>query len=250
MVTSTTLPRPVLQWNEFGGTIGGPIIKNKLFFFADEQTELNNTPRTAQTNTVLPAAFLTGDLSALCTSQGATFAGGVCSNTAYQLYSPVVSERAERRTAGAGGLAAAVPEQSGADQQQGGCVTGGVETVHDAGRDADLLHERLRAFVPGRHEDRLAGIAERSHHGPLLADVHDQHEQQRIDQLTPNLTREYPLKNVVVDYARTISPSLVNDARAGIQIFPANDQIYASPVSGNLPQEFNLPGCRRIFFRR
>ena len=89
MVTSTTLPRPVLQWNEFGGTIGGPIIKNKLFFFADEQTELNNTPRTAQTNTVLPAAFLTGDLSALCTSQGATFAGGVCSNTAYQLYSPV-----------------------------------------------------------------------------------------------------------------------------------------------------------------
>ena len=88
-VTSTTLPRPVLQWNEFGGTIGGPIIRNKLFFFADEQNELNNTPRTAQTNTVLPPAFLTGDLSALCTSQGATFVSGVCSNTAYQLYSPV-----------------------------------------------------------------------------------------------------------------------------------------------------------------
>ena len=43
-VTSKTLARPVLQWNEFGGTIGGPIIKDKLFFFADEQTELNNTP--------------------------------------------------------------------------------------------------------------------------------------------------------------------------------------------------------------
>ena len=56
-VTSTTLPRPVLQWNEFGGTIGGPIIKNKLFFFADEQTELNNTPRTAQTNTVFRRRF-------------------------------------------------------------------------------------------------------------------------------------------------------------------------------------------------
>ncbi len=84
-VTSTTLPRPVLQWNEFGGTIGGPIIKNRLFFFADEQTELNNTPRTAQTNTILPSAFLTGNLSALCTSQGATFSGGVCTNAAYQL---------------------------------------------------------------------------------------------------------------------------------------------------------------------
>jgi hypothetical protein len=49
-VTSKTLARPVLQWNEFGGTIGGPIIKDKLFFFADEQTELNNTPRTPSRN--------------------------------------------------------------------------------------------------------------------------------------------------------------------------------------------------------
>ena len=43
-VIGTTLPRPVLQWNEFGGTVGGPIIKNKLFFFADLQGAINNTP--------------------------------------------------------------------------------------------------------------------------------------------------------------------------------------------------------------
>ena len=64
------------------------------------------------------------------------------------------------------------------------------------------------------------------------------------DLLTPNLTREYPLKNFVVNYARTISPSLVNDARAGLQIFPANDQIYTNAASGNLPQEFGLPGVQ------
>ncbi|MGA7302136.1 MAG: carboxypeptidase-like regulatory domain-containing protein, partial [Candidatus Sulfotelmatobacter sp.] len=31
------LPTPKLRWNMFGGTVGGPIIKDKLFFFADYQ---------------------------------------------------------------------------------------------------------------------------------------------------------------------------------------------------------------------
>src|SRR5580692_10752277 len=31
------LPTPKLRWNIFGGTAGGPIIKNKLFFFGDYQ---------------------------------------------------------------------------------------------------------------------------------------------------------------------------------------------------------------------
>src|SRR5713101_1433720 len=30
-------PKPLLRWNMFGGTIGGPIVKNKLFFFFDYQ---------------------------------------------------------------------------------------------------------------------------------------------------------------------------------------------------------------------
>jgi hypothetical protein len=57
VATGVTLPRPVLQWNNFGGTVGGPIVRDKLFFFADEQSEINNTPRTGQTNTLIPTPF-------------------------------------------------------------------------------------------------------------------------------------------------------------------------------------------------
>src|SRR5438874_6772684 len=38
------LPRPTLRWNMFGGTIGGPIIKHKLFFFADYQGQRFDHP--------------------------------------------------------------------------------------------------------------------------------------------------------------------------------------------------------------
>ena len=42
------LPRPALRWNMFGGTIGGPILKDKLFFFADYQGQRFDHPATSQ----------------------------------------------------------------------------------------------------------------------------------------------------------------------------------------------------------
>ena len=62
--------------------------------------------------------------------------------------------------------------------------------------------------------------------------------------LTPNLTREYPLKNFVANWDRQITPSLVNEVRAGMQIFPANDQIYTNATNQNLPEVFGLPGVQ------
>jgi hypothetical protein len=243
-VTSTTLPRPVLQWNEFGGTIGGPIIRDKLFFFADQQTELNNTPRTAQTNTVLPSAFLTGDLSALCTSQGANFVGGICSNPAYQLYSPVyLSGPLAGQPAPVNARQPFANNQVPINSKVAGALvasklfTGQEETptyyqsgyVHSYQGDLKIdWQASQRDHIMGRYS-QMYTINTQSN---------------GTNQLTPNLTREYPLKNIVADYSRTISPTLVNDLRAGIQIFPANDQIYSSPVSGNLPQQFGLPGVQ------
>jgi hypothetical protein len=61
------LPTPKLRWNMFGGTLGGPIIKNKLFFFADYQGGRLDHPSSAKPVNVLTPAEVTGDFSAIGT---------------------------------------------------------------------------------------------------------------------------------------------------------------------------------------
>ena len=62
------LPTPKLRWNLYGGTVGGPIIKNKLFFFADFQGGRLDHPSTTGFFDVLTSAQRGGDFSALLTS--------------------------------------------------------------------------------------------------------------------------------------------------------------------------------------
>jgi hypothetical protein len=56
--------RPELNQHIFGATLGGPIIKNKLFFFVDYQGTVRDQPGQT-TASVAPAAWRTGDLSSL-----------------------------------------------------------------------------------------------------------------------------------------------------------------------------------------
>jgi hypothetical protein len=54
---------PLTQWNQFGGSVGGAVIKNKLFYFGDYQGTRRNTGGGALLR-VPSAAERTGDLSA------------------------------------------------------------------------------------------------------------------------------------------------------------------------------------------
>jgi Carboxypeptidase regulatory-like domain len=61
------LPKAKLRWNEFGAAVGGAIIKNRLFFFADYQGERFDFPTSASPFTVFTAKERTGDFSELLT---------------------------------------------------------------------------------------------------------------------------------------------------------------------------------------
>jgi hypothetical protein len=76
--TNPTIPRTPLRWNQFGGTFGGPVIKNKLFFFADYEGLRKDNPATPNSLTVFPADWRQGDFSRLLDPAN----GGI------QLYNP------------------------------------------------------------------------------------------------------------------------------------------------------------------
>ena len=59
------LPRAALRWNMYGGTLGGRIIRDKLFFFADYQGQRFDHPATSSFITVFTNAERNGDFSAL-----------------------------------------------------------------------------------------------------------------------------------------------------------------------------------------
>src|ERR1700685_2560416 len=75
-----------LKQNQFGATFGGPIIKDKTFFFGYYEGFRNRQGETVPA-TVPSANEKTGNFAELCTSIGATIdpTSGMCSNPAGQL---------------------------------------------------------------------------------------------------------------------------------------------------------------------
>ena len=81
-------PIPPLRRHNYGGTIGGPIIKNKTFFFFDYDG-LTRTGQSTANAGVPTDAMRAGDFGELCAANGGTFDGaGRCSADAGQIWDP------------------------------------------------------------------------------------------------------------------------------------------------------------------
>src|SRR2546422_5920988 len=69
---AATQTRDTLKRNQFGGTLGGRIIENKLFFFGGHQTTIEHSANSPAPQFVPTPAMLEGDFT--------TFASKVCNN--------------------------------------------------------------------------------------------------------------------------------------------------------------------------
>src|SRR6202046_2767556 len=239
----TDTPKAALRYNRFGATFGGPIIKNRLFFFVDYEGQRMDSPSTQSVN-VLSAAERTGNFGELCTAGFS--AGGLCTDVSQQLFSPQAGVAPGARTAiplhnlTAAGLtlspaASAIVNSSLYPLPNAGGLK--FQYTQRVLNDADQGDVKID-WTP-TSEDRVFGrYSQQSFRNPTT----------QTYELANNGFTDFndPLKNGVIGWTRTISPSLINDFRAGFSYFPVS-QGFTNPTGQNLPQMFGIPGTTSSF---
>jgi hypothetical protein len=82
------IPIAPLRRNNYGGTVGGPIFKNKTFFFFDYDGTRETTMSTSQAG-VPSTAERSGDFGEVCAAQGGAFdSTGLCNVAQGQIWDP------------------------------------------------------------------------------------------------------------------------------------------------------------------
>jgi Carboxypeptidase regulatory-like domain/TonB dependent receptor-like, beta-barrel len=223
-------PKQPMRWNEFGGTVGGPIVKNKLFFFADYQGSRFDYP----TNVNQIAAFTPqeknldfSDIASNLTYPGTSVAMPANLNNARQCAS--AADMLQNATSGspciyissvAKQLLAALPSAT---------VTG----------TGNALNAR-RTYTNSDQGDFKIDWAptEKDHVMARYSQMHQLENTINSQQVLYSGVgnNNFPLYNGVINYDRTLSPTMLNEARFGVNYFPAEGNLQGGTGSTNLGQ--------------
>jgi hypothetical protein len=251
-------PTPKVRWNMFGGTFGGPIIKNKLFFFADYQGGRFDFPSSANCNgggagtcTVLSTAERGGDFSAVCQSG---FTGGVCNDRGkdkngnptviHQLYDPCVAGT------GIGGTGCVV---SGAPVPFAGNIiptnrlnpvfTNFVNSPLYPAAAANLSNGYAAAvdiYGQQRNTDQVDvkfdyDLSDKDRFSARYSQGNQNDPASNSIALFGNTTNFAHLYNSALDWTHSFTPSLMNDLRVGLnKIYFSTGATSFSPSVGEL----------------
>jgi hypothetical protein len=217
--------RALLRWNEFGGTFGGPIKHDKLFFFVDYQGQRFDTPTSIGATSLMTADERAGNFSQLL-----TIANPV------QLYNPVVTSGTQR-AAYAGNI---IP----AAQLNSSSVLIVANSAYPLPTGTTLNNNYLYANHTYINGDQ--GDAKIDYNLSANDRVFGRYSQSAISNPSTNNVpifydsfANYPTKNGVVNWTRTISPSIVNEARFGINYVYVNNGA-ALNGAGGLAQEVGM----------
>ncbi|HWB86490.1 MAG TPA: carboxypeptidase regulatory-like domain-containing protein [Bryobacteraceae bacterium] len=242
-----SLPTPRQRWNEYGGTVGGPIKKDKLFFFADYQGSRFDLPASPQQRTTFTAADVTGNLTDL---------GVALHYPGTNVVMP--SDLTKATICGSGQKMGVNP-----------CITGLSPTAltiastlpapnlpgtpGSNGTRANLINQQ-QTYTHGNQGDIKVDWAP-TDRDRLFARYSQQHIEQpilnsEVFQYNSNGDNIFPLQQAVLDYTRTVTPTLVNDFRMGVNYFPAeaNIQSLTTKAGANLIPGQPTPFLPGLFF--
>jgi hypothetical protein len=216
-----------LRQNVFGGTLGGPVIKNRLFFFTDYQGTLQRTGG-GTSAFVAPAAWRTGDLSSLKTAvidplTGQPFPGNIIPTS--RIVNPVAKALFASNDL--------YPLSSRIDQATGLAIYNTRTLSKINGHQFDVkIDARLteKDNVSGRYY--FANFDEGQSKGVLP--------------VTPTGGSFNRPQGIVLNWTRTFSPTIVNEARVGVSraVFITNIIDWANIGNGNA--KLGIPGGQAL----
>ncbi|HLJ13045.1 MAG TPA: TonB-dependent receptor [Bryobacteraceae bacterium] len=231
-------PRGATRWNEFGATLGGPVKKDKLFFFVDYQGSRLDFPPAVSTTTLFTTAERQGDFSALLTQ----------ATKPLQLYNPFSLDASGNRLPFPNNQIPASLINSAASK----IVTSQFYPQPNVpGTQGGLLNNfqySVGSYINTDQGDAKVdwNISEKDHLFARYAESRADNPTLRSYSLIYNSFANYPAHTGVVDWTRTISPSLVNEARAGVNYVFLNNGSSSNGVN-NFAQTVGIQGVPSAF---
>ena len=219
------------NYNEFGGTIGGPVIKNKLFFFTDYQGIRSHGSSSAAEAFVPDAAFRSGDLSALCAS--GFDSAGICTGSGQINYpgttTPVPYNQITSINPISLKLLALFPSPNAA----GGASNPGTAGVNYSSPFSNTLNRfNPRIDYSISEKDRIFGVFHRET-GPSVAyDLITGPAGEQISQTSDN--------SVTGGWTHAFSSSMLNDFRFGYMHRIGDRATYGQGFTS--PADFGIGG--------
>jgi hypothetical protein len=229
------LRRSLLRWNMFGGSVGGPIVRDKLFFFFDYQGQRFDFPSSTSPISVFTTAERTGNFGDICAAgfdssgicldrspgpsapsnqvcnPGATIGASTCV-VADQLYNPVPSLGANPTpfannqitnpidpVASALFASSLYPQATGTSRFNN--ATNTTATLSN-----DNQYDIKIDFVATKSDHIFGRYSHASAHNPSINSF----------ALFGTGFNDSPIQNTVVDWSHTFSSHLLNDVRAGV----------------------------------